>query len=61
MPAPDDRADRAAGRVAQVWPGNSLSRQREYAAYDMKLHTGVPPAPMPAWAEIEGKSRAWAC
>ena len=37
--------------------GILYQRQREYAAYDMKLHTGVPPAPMPAWAEIEGKSR----
>ncbi|MBC8118759.1 MAG: Zn-dependent oligopeptidase, partial [Burkholderiaceae bacterium] len=37
--------------------GILYQRQREYAAYDMKLHTGEPPAPMPAWAEIEGKSR----
>ena len=29
-------------------------RQREYAGYDMKLHTGVPPPSMQTWAELEG-------
>ena len=37
--------------------GTRYARQREYAAYDMKLHTGVPPAAMPTWAELEGKTR----
>ncbi|MGH6610974.1 MAG: M3 family metallopeptidase, partial [Burkholderiaceae bacterium] len=37
--------------------GIRYERQRQYAAYDMKLHTGAPPAPMSAWAEIENKSR----
>lgn len=37
--------------------GILYARQREYAGYDMKLHTGVPPEPMPAWAELEGKTR----
>ena len=43
--------------VAQVRARNSYARQREYAAYDMKLHTGVPPAAMSTWAEQEGKTR----
>jgi thimet oligopeptidase len=37
--------------------GILYARQREYAAYDMKLHTGVPPAAMATWAEQEGKTR----
>ena len=37
--------------------GIRFARQREYAAYDMKLHTGVPPAPMATWAELESKTR----
>ncbi len=37
--------------------GTRFARQREYAAYDMKLHTGAPPAAMPTWAEQEGKTR----
>ncbi len=37
--------------------GTRFARQREYAAYDMKLHTGVPPAPMATWAELESKTR----
>ncbi len=37
--------------------GTRFSRQREYAAYDMKLHTGAPPAAMATWAELEGKTR----
>ena len=37
--------------------GTRYARQREYAAFDMKLHTGVPPAAMPTWAELEGKTR----
>jgi len=37
--------------------GSRFARQREYAAYDMKLHTGVPPAAMSTWAELEGKTR----
>jgi len=37
--------------------GILYERQRDYAAYDMKLYTGVPPAPMAAWAELEGKTR----
>ena len=37
--------------------GSRFARQREYAAYDMKLHTGAPPAPMQTWAELEGKTR----
>lgn len=37
--------------------GSRFARQREYAAYDMKLHTGVPPASMQTWAELEGKTR----
>ena len=37
--------------------GIRFARQRQYAAYDMKLHTGVPPAAMPAWAELESKTR----
>jgi len=37
--------------------GTRFARQREYAAYDMKLHTGVPPAAMSTWAELEGKTR----
>jgi thimet oligopeptidase len=37
--------------------GTRYQRQRQYAAYDMKLHTGVPPAAMPTWAELESKSR----
>ncbi|MEP6609119.1 MAG: M3 family metallopeptidase [Burkholderiaceae bacterium] len=37
--------------------GIRFERQREYAVYDMKLHTGAPPAAMPTWADLEGKSR----
>jgi thimet oligopeptidase len=37
--------------------GIRFSRQRQYATFDMKLHTGVPPAAMPTWAEIESKTR----
>ena len=37
--------------------GIRFSRQRQYAAYDMTLHTGVPPAAMPTWAAIESKTR----
>ncbi len=37
--------------------GSRFARQRELAAYDMKLHTGVPVAAMPTWAELEGKTR----
>ena len=37
--------------------GTRFARQREYAAYDMKLHTGAPPAAMATWAELEGKTR----
>ncbi len=37
--------------------GTRFARQREYAAYDMKLHTGAPPPAMATWAELEGKTR----
>ncbi|MGZ9075943.1 MAG: M3 family metallopeptidase [Burkholderiaceae bacterium] len=37
--------------------GTFFARQREYAAYDMKLHTGAPPPAMATWAELEGKTR----
>ena len=37
--------------------GARFARQREYANYDMKLHTGAPPAAMATWAELEGKTR----
>ena len=37
--------------------GTRFARQREYAAYDMKLHTGTPPTAMSTWAELEGKTR----
>lgn len=37
--------------------GTRFARQRQYAAYDMKLHTGAPPPAMATWAEVEGKSR----
>ena len=37
--------------------GILYERQREYAAYDMKLYTGVPPPAMSTWAEIESKTR----
>lgn len=37
--------------------GILYARQHNYAAYDMKLHTGVPSAPMATWAELEGKTR----
>ncbi len=37
--------------------GTRFARQREYAAYDMRLHTGAPPAAMATWAEQEGKTR----
>ena len=37
--------------------GIRFARQRQYAAYDMTLHTGVPPAAMPTWAAIESKTR----
>ncbi len=37
--------------------GTRFARQREYAAYDMKLHTGAPPAAMATWSELEGKTR----
>ena len=37
--------------------GTRFARQREYAAYDMKLHSGAPPAAMVTWAELEGKTR----
>ena len=37
--------------------GIRYERQRQYAAYDMKLHSGVPPAAMPAWAQLESKTR----
>ncbi|HTN49116.1 MAG TPA: M3 family metallopeptidase [Burkholderiaceae bacterium] len=33
--------------------GNFFSRQGEYALYDMELHTGKPPEPMPPWIAIE--------
>lgn len=37
--------------------GIQYARQRLYAAYDMKLHTAVPPAAMATWAELEGTTR----
>ena len=37
--------------------GIQYARQREFAAYDMKLHTGSPPPAMATWAEQEGKTR----
>jgi thimet oligopeptidase len=37
--------------------GIFYARQYVYATYDMKLHTGVPPAAMATWAEQEGKTR----
>ena len=37
--------------------GIVYARQREYAAYDMKLHTGAPPPAMATWTEQEGKTR----
>ncbi|HYM47276.1 MAG TPA: M3 family metallopeptidase [Burkholderiaceae bacterium] len=37
--------------------GILYARQREYAAYDMKLHIGAPPAAMATWAELEGRTR----
>ena len=37
--------------------GIRFARQREYAYYDMKLHTGVPPPAMATWAELEAKTR----
>lgn len=33
--------------------GNFFSRQREYALFDMQLHTGRPRAPLPVWVAIE--------
>jgi len=33
--------------------GNFFARQREYALFDMQLHTGKPRAPMPLWIDIE--------
>ncbi len=44
----------AARRYGQ---GILYERQREYAAYDMKLHTGAPPPAMATWAALEGKTR----
>ena len=37
--------------------GTRFQRQREYAAYDMKLHTAMPPPAMATWAALESKSR----
>ncbi len=37
--------------------GTLFARQRELAAYDMKLHTGAPPAAIATWAELESKTR----
>lgn len=33
--------------------GNFFARQREYALFDMQLHTGKPRAPLPVWVAIE--------
>ena len=37
--------------------GIQYARQRLYAAYDMKLHTAVPPAAMATGADLEGTTR----
>jgi thimet oligopeptidase len=36
--------------------GTRYARQWQYAAYDMRLHTGTPPPVLPAWIDIEMKS-----
>jgi thimet oligopeptidase len=44
-------------QARQFGIGIRYARQWQYASFDMRLHTGAPPAVLPAWIEIERASR----